>query len=95
MRAFCNLMIFSILDNLCIGTVIFTSVFLEVWPFYYPHPLLCSSPTVYQVCSLETLTASWGARGGLCVCVCVCVCVWLMLWKRLYLEERTFAKEKT
>ena len=58
MRAFCNLMIFSILDNLCIGTVIFTSVFLEVWPFYYPHPLLCSSPTVYQVCSLETLTAS-------------------------------------
>ena len=73
MRAFCNLMIFSILDNLCIGTVIFTSVFLEVWPFYYPHPLLCSSPTVYQVCSLETLTASRGARGGLCVCVCVCV----------------------
>ena len=32
MRAFYNLMIFSILDNLCFGAVIFTSVSLEVWP---------------------------------------------------------------
>ena len=63
MRVFYNLTIFSILDHLCFGAVIFTSVFWEVWPFFF-YPILYSVP-------LLLYSKSAALKPSLQFCVCV------------------------